>query len=181
MTDQPTQSFGERVWQAIVSLPRPEGGKVDRKQAIATIDALYAEETAKKPKAKVIIRKPSNNEIDEAWLLGLENNPTYAGIDIRNQLGRAQAWASLPGRPGLVSRKRFLNWLNRVERPVAVNGQGQSSFQRPKPLHFIPEPTGWELWIRENTEAGHLTQKRWEDLEAYQKKFITEKMSRATA
>jgi hypothetical protein len=33
--------------------------------------------------------------VDAAWLEELEQNPAYAGIDIKRELGKAQAWASI--------------------------------------------------------------------------------------
>lgn len=57
---------------------------------------------------------------DETWLHSLELNVAYAGIGIRQELGKCQAWCSV--RNTEASRKRFVNWLNNAHKPIAVNG-----------------------------------------------------------
>ena len=49
---------------------------------------------------------------------GLKSNPAYEGIDVLKEHARMTAWCSVSGKQP--SRRRFLNWLNRAERPMRV-------------------------------------------------------------
>lgn len=62
----------------------------------------------------------NRDSIDEQWVQSLRTNAAYAGLNIDHQLAKAQAWASTNRRQ--CSRKFFINWLNRAEQPVMVNG-----------------------------------------------------------
>lgn len=55
---------------------------------------------------------------DEIWLEGLSQDPTYAGIDVKNEVGKCIHWCQQNNKQP--SRKRIINWLNRAERPVRV-------------------------------------------------------------
>jgi hypothetical protein len=57
-------------------------------------------------------------ETDEAWLKGLESNPAYAGLDVAREHAKMVAWCSVNGKQP--SRRRFVNWLNRAEKPMRV-------------------------------------------------------------
>jgi hypothetical protein len=72
---------------------------------------------------------------DEEWLSELSKNPAYASLDIRIELGKMQAWCSANQKQP--SRKRFINWLNRSEKPIAVNGTAKAAGRTPS--------TVWEL------------------------------------
>jgi len=48
----------------------------------------------------------------------LKTNPTYKGIDVDREFGKCKAWCEV--RKYHVTERRFVNWLNRVERPVAA-------------------------------------------------------------
>ena len=79
-------------------------------------------------------RKPSQRQgavDDEEWLVSLENDSAYAGIPIRVELGKMQRWCEV--RHKSPSRARFINWLNRAEKPIGVNGQ-----HRPKHEAYDP-------------------------------------------
>jgi len=64
---------------------------------------------------------------DEEWLESLAKNPAYAGIDINVEVGKCAAWCSVHGKKA--SRRRFINWLNRAERPI--NGNTRNHTSRP--------------------------------------------------
>jgi uncharacterized protein YdaU (DUF1376 family) len=53
---------------------------------------------------------------DEEWFAYLHSNPAYEGIDIENQKGKCEAWCVTKGR--LFTRRMFVNWLNRAEKPI---------------------------------------------------------------
>ena len=57
---------------------------------------------------------------DETWLKELESDNTYAGINVRGELGKMQRWCETNRKKP--SRKRFVNWLNRAEKPFLLPG-----------------------------------------------------------
>ena len=65
-------------------------------------------------------KKLSAAASDDDWLSGLESNPAYAGIDVRREFGKAGVWHRERGRE--VTRRSFVNWLNRAERPIRAVG-----------------------------------------------------------
>ena len=62
-----------------------------------------------KPPSKV----PLN---DEEWLRGLESDPTYAGINVRQELGKMNRWCAVNQKHP--TQRRFINWLNRTDKPI---------------------------------------------------------------
>lgn len=73
------------------------------------------------------IQPPVSPEGDAQWIESLKSNPAYAGLDVAVQLGRAQAWAATNRRQ--CSRKFFINWLNRADRPMTVQGPAAGNHQ----------------------------------------------------
>ena len=58
---------------------------------------------------------------DDEWLKTLEDNPTYQGLEVRVLYGRMCVWCETNGkRP---TRRRFVNWLNREDKPLAPQKQ----------------------------------------------------------
>lgn len=53
---------------------------------------------------------------DEAWLSELSKDPTYEGIDVIREHGKMVRWCELKRKQP--TRGRFINWLNRAERPM---------------------------------------------------------------
>jgi uncharacterized protein YdaU (DUF1376 family) len=53
---------------------------------------------------------------DGEWLEGLKSNTAYEGIDVGREYGKMCAWCETNGKKP--SRRRFVNWLNRAERPM---------------------------------------------------------------
>ena len=61
--------------------------------------------------------KRTTNLTDAGFIAQLKANVAYQGIDIDRELGKAQAWLlTKPGR--LCTRKFFINWLNRADKPM---------------------------------------------------------------
>jgi hypothetical protein len=74
-----------------------------------------------------------------------------------------------------VTRQRFINWLNKVERPVAVNGAGQTSFQKaPAPVW---EPPGWREWVKENSTDPSWASRPWSALDPAAQKYILSQLN----
>lgn len=56
---------------------------------------------------------------DEEYFAVLKNNPAYRGIDVDRERAKCEAWCLTNNK--LFSRRRFINWLNRVERPMTID------------------------------------------------------------
>jgi hypothetical protein len=73
-----------------------------------------------KEKEKEIARsdkpKRSSPLVDDEFITSLKNDPTYEGIDIDHEVGKATRWVDAnPGRK--MSKKFFTNWMNNVSKP----------------------------------------------------------------
>jgi hypothetical protein len=68
---------------------------------------------------------------DEEWLTGLSNDPAYAGIDVRREFAKMRAWCDVNRKQP--SRRRFINWLNRAEKPMAAVAHTQDTFGSVRP------------------------------------------------
>lgn len=67
---------------------------------------------------------------DEAWLATLEADPTYAGINIRVELGKMRRWCETKNRKP--SRARLISWLNRADRPMQGGSANQTALDYSK-------------------------------------------------
>ena len=55
------------------------------------------------------------------WVEGLKTNAAYSHINFEAELGKMDAWLSLPRNKGRQKTKRFvLNWLNKIEKPIPL-------------------------------------------------------------
>jgi hypothetical protein len=68
-------------------------------------------------------RKAAPIASDEVWLDGLSQDPTYSGINVRQEYGKCVNWCLANRKQP--SRRRFINWLNNVERPTMVSSHQQ--------------------------------------------------------
>lgn len=62
---------------------------------------------------------------DEAYLTELEHDPAYAGIDVRRAYHKMIRWCKEKRKEP--TRGRFLNWLNREDRPLAGDADSSKS------------------------------------------------------
>ncbi len=62
---------------------------------------------------------------DSEWIKELAATPAYAGINVQVEADKCRVWCVAHKR--MPSRKRLLAWLNRVERPMAVQGRAPVS------------------------------------------------------
>jgi hypothetical protein len=88
----------------------------------------------KKRKGRVKVAEVSATS-DEDWLKELAQNPAYSALNIPVELGKMQAWCATNNRKA--SRKRFVNWLNRAEKPITSNGIAPAQGRKPA--------SAWEL------------------------------------
>ena len=79
---------------------------------------------------------------DSEWISELSQNPAYQGIDVNREFQKMMAWTTTNARQP--TRRRFVNWLNRVERPISLNGHAAP--QKPA----LNEPKGWKAWLNHN-------------------------------
>ena len=93
--------------------PNPQRGSADAPPLVLEIE---------KPKGSS--QQPPKKADDEEWLNEIAANPAYAGINVRHELGKMQAWCSVNRKQP--SRQRFINWLNRAERPIASLSKNQA-------------------------------------------------------
>ena len=122
--------------------PEPSGEAELQAELQASLErnVMECEVTKRKmKKARVAVAATS----DEDWLSSLESNPAYASINVRIELGKMEAWCAANGKQS--SRRRFINWLNRAERPIIANGQKPSGTVKTK------SDTPWE--IKQRLEA----------------------------
>lgn len=133
----PPATFGQRCARALFDARREAADKGKPfllGDASRFIDQFYK---AEKPKAAPRTGITGSGMTEEQWLKMLEESPAYAGIDVRRELGKCQMWAGEAGKK--VSRRRFINWLNKAEVPIGTNGAGQSSQRKLSPRG----PAGW--------------------------------------
>jgi len=65
--------------------------------------------------------QPKRKKTDEEWLNEIKGNPAYQGINFDVEIGKAQAWCMTKSRK--CTRAFLLNWFNRAEKPVVLNGK----------------------------------------------------------
>ena len=69
---------------------------------------------------------------DADFIESLKKDDTYSGIDIDKELGKCQNWmkVNVPGRE--LTRRRFINWLNKTDVPIKSQQRTQQRglFQR---------------------------------------------------
>ena len=68
-----------------------------------------------KEKRRADASAPAN---DSEWLGGLKADPAWAGVDIDREFARMRAWAEQHRKQP--TRRRFVNWLLRCERPIGA-------------------------------------------------------------
>lgn len=102
------------------------------------------------PSAKpAVISTKSQAMPDNEWLQSLRVNPAYSGIDIERELGKARAWCDTMRR--VLNKRRFINWLNRCERPI-------NAYTPHKPFKVdLPEPQGWRVWLAKQYPGNLVT------------------------
>jgi hypothetical protein len=97
---------------------RKENGKEGEGRADGTAPLALSAEAAPE------LRKPA--ETDAQWLARLKADPAYAGLDIDREFARMKSWCDTNRKQP--SRRRFVNWLLRCERPMTGPKQQSSQF-----------------------------------------------------
>lgn len=60
-----------------------------------------------------------------------ENDKTYEGINVRIEFGKMAAWCGVKRKHP--TKQRFVNWLNRVERPIQGINETNNGTHKPNP------------------------------------------------
>jgi len=73
------------------------------------------------PPAKRRKRATAPTLTDEQWLAHLKTNPAYTHVDFPRELGKMDAWLSLPKNKGRTMTREFiLKWLNKLDPPTTL-------------------------------------------------------------
>ncbi len=75
-------------------------------------------------------------------LESLKADPAYAGIDVEREHSRALVWCKAHSK--ILTTRRFINWLNRCDKPLASSGT------KPAVKAGPTEPNGWKAWLNHN-------------------------------
>jgi hypothetical protein len=73
---------------------------------------------------------PSHPTSDEVWIRGLQESEAYKELDVKQQFLKMTQWCLANHKQP--TRKRFINWLNRCDRPMT---QAQAARQTLKTFH----------------------------------------------
>lgn len=84
------------------------------------VPSASASSSAYKKEKKSTVRTSLNGLIDSEWIASLKADPTYRGIDVDRELGRMTNWCKIRGLTS--TRRRFVNWLNRTDKPLTGAG-----------------------------------------------------------
>jgi len=147
--------------------------KKDESDADAPPPVLAFDDLADEPEKP----KKQPKQTDAEWLAELATSPAYRGIDVRREHAKALVWASANKKT--MSRRRFINWVNRCE--TAMAPQAGRAFDSPPSMS---EPNGWRAWINENaTESvyargGAQEGAQWSGLDRATQDWLTKQTAR---
>jgi hypothetical protein len=117
-------------------------------------------------------------QTDEQWLAELATSPAYRGIDLKREHAKATVWAQ--NNKKTMSRRRFVNWINRIETAMAPQ-MARAVDSRP----FLAEPDGWRSWLNENapdsiySRGGSREGEQWSALDRTTQDWLTKQTARA--
>lgn len=97
--------------------------------------------------------RPASNP--DEWISELEKSGAYDGVDVRNEYRKMTNWCSINHKQA--TKRRFVNWLNRVDRPIsAIHPNGSVSPSTPSTGWNKPEATSEELEAYETAKMAAL-------------------------
>lgn len=103
--------------QSVASLePASSGATSSASSELSATSATSAIVVAAK------VQKPKKPpQSDESWLANLRASPAYDGIDVAKEMAKAKVWCDNNHRH--FTRRFFVNWLNRAEKPIKTERQ----------------------------------------------------------
>ena len=124
-------------------------------------------------------KKPQKQpkQTDAEWLAALATSPAYRGIDVRREHAKALIWAAANKKT--MSRRRFLNWINKCEPTMGQQAPNASISTS------LPEPNGWRAWVNENApdsvyaRGGAREGEQWSALDRTTQDWLTKQTARA--
>lgn len=104
---------------------------------------------------------------DEDWLNELSRNPAYEGIDVKREHGKMVVWCR--DRKKIATRRRFINWLNKCERPLSLVNfkRQQPASLDPAKIAVAPEFREWAAAKYPARSADVKAYKFWSDVPEY--------------
>ena len=147
-----------------------EKGKEDGSGVVTPPPALSSDQTEKPQKQP--------KQTDAEWLAELATSPAYRGIDVPREHAKALVWASANKKT--MSRRRFINWVNRCETAMAPQA-GRTCDSTPS----IAEPNGWRAWVNDNApdsvyaRGGAQEGAQWSALDRATQEWLTKQTARA--
>ena len=121
--------------------------------------------------------KKKRKQTDAEWLADLSTSPAYRGIDVRREHAKALIWAAANKKT--MSRRRFLNWINKCE-PTMGQQTPNASIST-----SLPEPNGWRAWVNDNApdsvyaRGGAREGEQWSALDRTTQDWLTKQTARA--
>ena len=117
-------SLAEVYRKRVISAPeKPQATAYPRREYSqdGITGGSYPQSKVKESKLKEKKRKTEPPTLsDDAWLKTLEDNPIYEGLEVRVLHGKMLVWCENNGKKP--TRRRFVNWLNREEKPMKGTG-----------------------------------------------------------
>lgn len=117
--------------------------------SLAGSDRVDREEKIDSKKGGANGSRPSSNNGDSEWLSELCGDKTYSGIDVNREHGKMMNWCRTNQKQP--TRRRFVNWLNRAEKPM--NGARQTD-RRATPKYDRPTHTPSDEEIKNSREIA---------------------------
>lgn len=90
-----------------------EGKEVE---TLGNISTLFPE-----PESCTAGAVPASKIDDDAWIESLRQNPAYVDLDIKKEFERMVAWCDVNRKKP--TRRRFINWINRCDRPMKTESK----------------------------------------------------------
>lgn len=117
---------------------------------------------------------------DSDWFDTLRRNPAYQSLNIDAEFAKMRTWCDVNKKQP--SRRRFVNWLNRCEKPM------QPTANRAPERPQIPEPTGWREYMQSEypgcvfvDESSPRYAATWAQLPADYQKLVADKLNKRSA
>jgi hypothetical protein len=168
--------FGFRTRLRLMEERKKAGGTLNWPEVDRILQECYDESVKSFTAVHPAPKRPRTmiGQCDEEWIAELESDSAFAGIDIKRELGKAQAWAKYRGK--LTTRRSFVNWLLKAERTVGYDGTGKSSTQPTATLNPYAEPQNWREKARQALGDVELPE-TWSELGLQNRKTILARTS----
>jgi len=73
------------------------------------------EKEKEKGSGRIVAEVSATSDAD--WLKQLQSNAAYQSLDVQREFAKMSAWCSINRKHP--TRRRFVNWLNRAEKPIS--------------------------------------------------------------